>query len=146
MNFSDNDVANRTKRTLKKESIFLRSLAETGCVVIAAKECGVARRTLYEWKEADSDFSRKWDEAVEESVDALEVEARRRALEGVRKPIFYKGVDVGGVQEYSDTLLIFLLKANRSQKYREQYKHEITGPGGAPIPFKCVSGVNDENL
>ena len=42
--------------------------------------------------------------------DALEAEARRRAVEGVRKPVFYQGVICGWVGEYSDTLLIFLLK------------------------------------
>ena len=35
------------------------------------------------------------------------------------------------LQEYSDTLLIFLLKGLRPEKYRERFEHSGTGPGGA---------------
>jgi hypothetical protein len=48
----------------------------------------------------------------------LEDEAVRRAYEGVERPVFQGGKQVGVVREYSDTLLIFLLKALRPEKYR----------------------------
>jgi hypothetical protein len=35
--------------------------------------------------------------------------------------------------EYSDTLLIFLLKGIRPEKYRERFEH--SGPEGGPIEF-----------
>jgi hypothetical protein len=36
----------------------------------------------------------------------------------------FKGAECGRVREYSDTLLIFLLKATKPEKYRERHEHE----------------------
>lgn len=121
-------MANRTKRTPKKEEKFLTVLTETGgnvsraCVAIK-----VGRRTVYEWRASDEVFARMWDEAVEQGLDDLEQEARRRAFDGTSKPVFYQGQECGVIQEYSDTLMIFLLKGGRPEKYRERidHKHEF---------------------
>jgi hypothetical protein len=64
-------------------------------------------------------------------ADQLEQEARRRAHDGVRKPVYQGGKRVGYIQEYSDTLLIFLLKGLRPEKYRERFEH--SGAGGGPL-------------
>ena len=61
-------------------------------------------------------------------MDDLELEARRRAVEGTERPVFYQGGEVGYVREYSDTLLIFLLKAHRPNKFRERVEHEHKVP------------------
>ena len=45
---------------------------------------------------------------------------RRRAIEGVDKPVFHNGKVVGSIREYSDTLLIFALKGSMPSKYRER--------------------------
>jgi hypothetical protein len=58
---------------------------------------------------------------------ALEDEAVRRAYHGVEEPVFYKGVQCGSVTSYSDTLLMFLLKARKPAVYRDGYCE-----GGAP--------------
>jgi hypothetical protein len=55
---------------------------------------------------------------------ALENEAVRRAYHGVEKPVFYKGEVCGYTQDYSDTLLIFLLKARKPEVYREGSRAE----------------------
>ena len=39
--------------------------------------------------------------------------------------MFYKGAVCGHVRRYSDTLLMFLLKAHRPEKYRERYEATI---------------------
>lgn len=49
----------------------------------------------------------------------MEAEAFRRGVKGTEKPVFHQGVECGRIREYSDTLLITLLKANRPAKYRE---------------------------
>ena len=56
----------------------------------------------------------------------MEAEARRRGVEGTLKPVFYKGEECGQVREYSDTLLIFLLKAH-DPKYRDRQQVEHSG-------------------
>lgn len=128
------------KRTPKKapkrtwRAAFLLALSKTGNVSDACRASKKSRSWAYEQREADESFKRAWDEAMDQAVDALEAEARRRAVQGVDKPVFYKGKRVRTrVREYSDVLLIFLLKAARPDKYRENYRHEHAGPGGAPI-------------
>jgi hypothetical protein len=72
----------------------------------------MARTTVYEWREADQDFAASWDEAIESGTDALEDEAIKRAKAG------------------SDTLMIFLLKARRPNKYKERTHTELAGSVG----------------
>ena len=127
---------------------FIETLAFTANVSLACKKVGVSRKVAYSWKNKDSakgrDFRRRWDEAIETAVDVLEGEARRRALTGVREPVFYKGEEIAEVSKYSDTLLIFLLKAHRPDTYRETKRLEHTGVrGGAPITLR---ELNDAEL
>jgi len=117
---------NRTERTLKKRGEFLETLRATGGNV--SKACavlGLARQRVYEWREADKDFAVAWDEAVEFGTDELEEEARRRAFAGVDEPVFYQGEECGAVRKYSDTLLIFLLKGRKPDKYRERVSIDV---------------------
>jgi hypothetical protein len=60
-------------------------------------------------------------------VPSVKVSARRRPVAGVEEPIFYRGKKCGAIQRYSDTLLIFLLKGEKPDKYRENMKIEHTG-------------------
>lgn len=126
-------MANRSKRTPKRDGSFLDALRDGLSVTAACVDAGIARRTAYEWREADEEFRQAWDEAVEEGTDRLEDEAKRRARDGVTEPIYYKGMKVGEVQRHSDTLMIFLLKARRPDKYKDRIANEHTGKDGGPI-------------
>ena len=46
----------------------------------------------------------------------LELEARRRAYEGVEKPVFHAGEECDFIRQYSDVLMMFLLKAHRPDR------------------------------
>lgn len=109
---------------------FLEALSNTGNVRYACKSAGVARQTAYDFKGKDAEFAEKWDDAIDESTDVLELECRRRALHGVeRKRWVRSGTDAKGKpqfeqvveREYSDVLLMFLLKANAPQRFREGF-------------------------
>jgi hypothetical protein len=108
-------------RTQEKREKFLLSLVETGGNVSAS--CGLAgikRRTAYDWRSDDPEFAAEWDEAVNVGLDALESEARRRAFEGIEEPVFYKGEICGHIRRYSDSLIMFMLKA-----YRPQFRDRV---------------------
>lgn len=113
-------MANRTKLTQKKKGEFLEVLADTANVSRAAKAVGISRRHAYTVRSENLDFATAWDEAVNIAIDTLEQEARRRAYQGVDEPVFYQGNEVGYVRKYSDTLLMFLLKGNRPEKYKDR--------------------------
>lgn len=110
-----------TKLTLKKnwKEIFIKALAKNGNISVAAKAAKVSRKTAYEHKESDSEFAEAWQEALEQSIEAMEAEAFRRAVTGTNKPIYHQGEKIDTVKEYSDTLLIFLMKAHRPDMYRD---------------------------
>ncbi|HXF65635.1 MAG TPA: hypothetical protein VNK67_02905 [Burkholderiales bacterium] len=113
--------ASRTVAQQKKDkAAFLEALAETANVTWACRAAGLPRRVAYEWREADRAFAKAWEEAVELGTDALEDEAIRRGHQGVDKPVYQGGRKVGTVREYSDTLLIFMLKARRPEKFKDR--------------------------
>lgn len=113
---------------------FLRALSETANVKQACEASGIARQTAYETRARYKAFRSAWEKAEQcATKTVLEPEAVRRAVEGVQKPIYYKGKRVGRVREYSDTLLIFLLKAHDPERYKDRSAHELTGKDGGPI-------------
>lgn len=124
--------ARGTGLTPKKRAAFIEVLRAAANVTAAAKAIGMSREAVYKLRHRDAAWADAWDNAIEEAVDTLEQEARRRAFHGVEEPVHYQGARVDTVLRYSDTLMIFLLKAHRPEKYRERFEH--SGPGGGPIP------------
>jgi hypothetical protein len=112
----------------------LAAYARTGNIAAAARAAKCHRSQHYEWLH-DPAYAEAFLAAQEEAVEALELEARRRAEKGVVKPVYYQGEVCGTVREYSDTLLIFLLKAARPERYRDnaRIEHQVTGTGGGPL-------------
>jgi len=140
----------RSKPTPKKLAQFLEALAETGNVLLSCDMHNLDRRALYRLRKADEDFRRAWDEALEQAADHLEAEARRRALDGLLQKKFTKDGDPiidpeTGEQYvervYSDTLLIFLLKGARPEKFRDRQQLEHVGAGGEALPAPSVVNV-----
>jgi hypothetical protein len=119
---------------------WLKVFAEFGVIGTACKAVGVDRSTAYNHREQFPDFAEAWDQAREDAADLFEEELRRRAIEGVVKPVYYEGrrVDDGTIKTYSDTLLIFRLKALRPEVYREHFDHRISGPGGGALQINIV--------
>lgn len=116
--------------TAKAKARFLTELKRMANVSAAAKKAKVPRSTAYDWYKADAVFAAGWDDAIEVAVDSLEQEAWRRARDGTLKPVFQRGEEVGKVREYSDQLMVTLLKAHKPEKYRERSSTELSGPGG----------------
>ncbi len=116
----------KTIRTPKNRANFLDTLVECGGNV--SKTCELvclSKNALYKWRDADPEFAAEWDAAIQRGADVLEDEARRRAVEGVLEPVFYQGQQCGVVRRYSDTLLIFMLKGAKPEKYRDREFAEL---------------------
>ncbi|WP_051244128.1 hypothetical protein [Thalassobaculum salexigens] len=106
--------------TPARRAKFLKKLAETGNVSAAARAAKASRSRAYQLKTEDAGFAEEWSEALEMATDALDAEARRRAMDGVDTPRFHQGQIAGTVKKYSDSLLMFLLRAHRPDLYRER--------------------------
>ena len=108
-----------------KQQAFLEGYRHAGNVTAAALHAGVGRQTHYDWLDAYPAYVDEFAEAMEESRDRLEGEARRRAIQGVLQPVFQGGEHVGDIRKYSDMLLMCLLNAERPEKFRQRY--EVSG-------------------
>ena len=118
------------KATPENKEIVLAMLANGATYAAAAAAIGAHRRTIMKWPDADEEFAERWRDAIEEGIDKLEDEAIRRARDGVKRPVFYMGKVVGHVQEYSDSLLKFLLEAKRPAVYRARNINVMAPDGG----------------
>lgn len=124
------------------QQLFLEKLAETGHVTDSCTFASVSRETAYRHRREDEAFKAAWEEALDTAVGTLEDEAWRRAKDGVDEPVFYQGEECGTVRKYSDTLLIFLLKAHRPKLYRERV--DVTTDGKPLTPQIYLPAVHDE--
>lgn len=111
-------MANRTKMTALKKEEFLNELRKFPNVSKACRDVSVSRNTVYAHKKEDAEFSLLWDEALEEAIDAIEEEALNRATTGK-----------------SDTLLIFMLKALRPDKFKERSETKQVHDGSIKVVY-----------
>lgn len=136
-------MTNRQRQHLKKT--FLAAFAKTGVVSTAAQAAGVDRTVIYDWKNVDPNFAAAYEVAEMESTERLETEAIRRAHDGTKREVshYYQGDKVGVdvITEYSDTLLIFLLKARKPLVYGT--KVDVTSKGE---PFKAYFNVDTDKV
>jgi hypothetical protein len=147
---------------------FIDTLRATSSVVQAARAAGISPRTAYRHRKQNAQFRDAWwaalgaevagDPTLESAdspqgnpppddppawppvdiVEALEREAWRRAVEGYDYPVTYGGKITDTYHKYSDTLLIFLLKANCPGKYARP--GEGDDQDGGPVIFRVVYG------
>jgi hypothetical protein len=110
------------KQKTASQRAFLNTLAGGATVEDAARAAATSKTTVYQWRAAEPAFAKDWAVSYQIGGDTLEAEAQRRAVEGTLKPIFHQGKVVGHVREYSDTLLIFLLKARNPQKFCDRVR------------------------
>lgn len=111
----------------KRKHIFLRVMAETANLKVAAAAAGFKNTAaINRIRKTDAAFEAAFQEAAEAAADMIESEAVRRAVNGVRKNVWYKGEIVGEEIQYSDSLLAMLVKAAKPDKYAERQKNEST--------------------
>jgi len=125
-----------------KKVAFLAAYAQTGIISAAAKAADIDRHVPRLWMKNDKEFVRQFKNAREQAADMMEAEALRRATRGVEEGVWHAGKRVGVERKYSDTLLIFLLKAARPKKYRENQRIEHSGPNGKPIQIEAKAVAN----
>lgn len=126
----------------QRKKAVLESIAELASVSAACKATEVPRSTFYQWIQDDEEFRKAYRKAARQGLKALEDEAIRRAYKGVRKPVYQGGKLVGHERRYSDTLLMFMLKALAPNKYKERVANEQTGKDGGPIQNEYKVNVN----
>lgn len=114
-----------TPKRIRKAPMFLKELRENGGFVGKACEAvGISKQSVHNWRDSDPKFAADWDRAVELATEDLEKEVRRRAFHGVDEPVFYQGEQCGVIRKYSDSLLMFAIKA-RKPEYRDKITIDV---------------------
>lgn len=148
----------KKKTTLPKavrQRVFLKVYAQCGNLTQAAMGAQVDVSVHYKWLN-EPEYQQEFSKAHETALDLLEAEARRRAVEGDDEPVIYQGGLcyerlVNGrkkqivLKRRSDNLLMFLLKAGRPEKFRDQWKGEIRH-SGAISKGPDLSALTNEQL
>lgn len=119
--------------TLVKHDIFFAELAKHGLVATAAKTAQLDRSNMYKLKDKDLEFAARWAAALDLFADSLEAAAYARAVAGFKKGVWHQGQQVGEEIQYSDSLLLAMLKAKRKREYGDSSKVELTGADGGPV-------------
>lgn len=115
---------------------FIEVLRRTGNRALACRQVKINASTLNGWMERSPEFAEMVADARDEACDYMELEAWNRAVEGIDEPIIFHGklqylkdhegnlkLDENGkpqpltIKKYDTPLLIFLLKAERPQKF-----------------------------
>ena len=121
------------------ERLFLAALTECGVILHAARAAGVDRSCVWRLRKANPEFDQSCRDAIDNAIDTLEAEAIRRARDGIKEDVYYKGEVVGQRIVYSDQLLMALLKGRRREIYGDRVEH--AGAAGAPIQYVVVTAV-----
>jgi hypothetical protein len=108
------DTVKASKGRREWKAIFLDAFRNSANVRAACESARISRKTAYAERKTDAEFAEAWDEAECDAVDLLETKAWKRS-------------------DASDTILMFLLRAHRPEKFSERTRNEVTGKGGAPL-------------
>lgn len=105
--------------TPEKQVAFIEALAESGCVDEACKRVGMGRASAYALRARPDAiaFRLAWEAALDHAIRALTDAAFSRALNGVSRPVFYKGELIGERRYYDERLTMFLLRYRDPQRY-----------------------------
>lgn len=87
---------------------FLAMLRNSGNVRLSCAEAGISRTVAYDARDADPDFAKAWEDALQDALDLIEARARVMALEG------------------NERMIELLLKAHRPEIYRDRVQQDIT--------------------
>ncbi|MDI1285724.1 MAG: hypothetical protein PSV46_15130 [Reyranella sp.] len=105
------------KRCWRPQGRFLRAFARTCSVSAACRAAGLARRTVYRWRDGDANFRARWENAREGAVERLRDEAMERALVGRETPVWQDGRIAGHVAVPDNRVLWKLLQSLPAETY-----------------------------
>jgi hypothetical protein len=105
--------------TAGRQEAFLKALAGCGCVAHAARSVGMSRQSAHDLYNhpAAAVFRRCWDAALDCSISLVEDGMWSRAINGVARPIFYQGEQVGEWRYHDERLAMFLLRFRRPHRF-----------------------------
>jgi hypothetical protein len=116
--------------TTTQQDLFLQHYRRTGLFQQAARAAGTTKQQIERYckkESADAEtFALNLQAANDDWADVVRKEVTRRAIDGVKEDIYFKGDVVGTKMVYSDTLL-----AKMSEALLPEYKKAAEQPQAA---------------
>lgn len=109
--------------------VYLEELEKVGQPRRCARAVGVSYSSVQAAVKNEPEFRDAYQDAMGLFSEAVEEEVRRRAMDGVEEPVFYKGESKETVNRKSDGLLTLLVKAKNSE-FNDKIKAEVSIAGG----------------
>lgn len=119
------------------------ALAVTGRITQVCRDLRVHYPTYQVLKDNDKDIRARHDDAMRHAFVGMEDEVRRRAFDGVAKPVYQGGVLVGHIQEYSDTLAQFMIRAGKPEVYSPKIESAVQHSGNVGIAHSYAQLSDD---
>ncbi|SFN99338.1 hypothetical protein [Sphingomonas sp. OK281] len=133
----------------ERQGGFIEALGECGCVDEASKRVGMSVRSAYALRrrvDAQS-FRQAWDFALDYAIRRLSDGAFSRAINGVSRPVFYKGEQIGERRHYDERLTMFLLRYRDPLRYGawlDDMRYQRHPDGAAIALAKMINRVEDD--
>jgi hypothetical protein len=115
-------VATRARHdgfTAERQQGFIEALAECGCVNEACARVGISATAAYALRrriDAQS-FRLAWDAALDYAVRRLSDAMFSRAINGVARPVYYQGEQIGERRYYDERAAMFILRYRDPTRY-----------------------------
>lgn len=130
--------------TVERQFAFVEKLADSGSISAACKHVGMSRESARKLRRRPC--GRAFRDACDAALDCgyadIEETAMERARNGVARPIFYKGEQVGEWRHHDERLTMFLLRFRRRHRFGAEADDPIRPPSNFPafdpnerIPF-----------
>lgn len=105
--------------TPERQIAFIDALAQSACVAEAAAHVGMSVTAAYKLRARPDahGFRAAWQAALDHAVLRLSDAAFSRALNGVARPVFYQGEQVGERRYYDERLTMFILRYRDPARY-----------------------------
>jgi hypothetical protein len=117
--------------TAERQVAFIEKLADCGSVSAAAKHVGMSRESARQLRlhPHGRAFRDAWDAALDCNYAEVEEAAMERSKNGIVRPIFFKGEQVGEWRHHDERLTMFLLRFRRRHRF---------GPEADSLPRRQV--------
>jgi len=133
-------LAKQAANDERQQRAYLAALGKRGTQSAGLAAARVGRETLWRWREHSDAFVQAEAAARETLADQLEQEAIRRAYHGVQRPVYQQGQLVGYVTDFSDAVLMMLLKAARPEKFRDKADVQVA------VVVKTLAGLDPREV
>ena len=109
---------------------FLRTLKETCNLTKAAESVDSSAEYMRKMMKRDDEFKAACQNALEEGLDNLEYEVKRRGFDGVEEPVYWQGIEIAKIKKYSDKLAMYYLDAYRGERFKKDTNVNVNHKGG----------------